>query len=408
MNYFDLALRNIIRNRRRSLMTVIAVAVGLAAVVLFGGYVNSTYAGLEEQAVIGERLGHLTIQKRGMSLEGKLRPRKYMFTPQESARLVDIVRSDARVRMLTPRLSVSGIFSNGNASTIFIGEGLVAKDMEMFKGKLLPSVRGKLDHDNPIGAAVASDLAKLMKLQKGASASVLTSTFDGQANALDLEIVDLFDTGNAGTNDKYTVVPFSFAQRLLDTDGVERYVVLLDDIAHTEAARADLLQRLQAGGFDVEVKTWRELSSFYLQVRNLFNMIFTFIASIVGVVIAMSIVNTMSMTVFERTREIGTLRAVGLRARRVIRLFCTEGMVLSLIGGAAGLLIALATAFAMNSAQLTYTPPNSSSPVALTIDLHVTQIAAVLALIVAIATVSALWPAYRASRKEIVAALGYV
>jgi putative ABC transport system permease protein len=408
MNYFDLALRNIIRNHRRSLMTVIAVAVGFAAIILFGGYVNSTYAGLEEQAVIGERLGHLTIQKRGLSLEGKLRPRKYMFTPQESTRLAEIVRSDARVRMLTPRLSVSGIFSNGNASTIFIGEGLVAKDVEMLRGKLLLAARGKLDQRNPIGAAVASDLATLMQLKKGESASVLTSTLDGQANALDLEIVDTFDTGNAGTNDKYTVLPFSFAQRLLDTDGVERYIVLLDDIAHTEAARVDLLQRLRAGGFDVEVKTWSELSSFYLQVRNLFNMIFGFIASIVGVVIAMSIINTMSMTVFERTREIGTLRAVGLRARRVIRLFCTEGMVLSLIGGGIGLAIALATAFSMNAAQLTYTPPNSSAPVALTIDLHVSQIAVMLTLIVTIATAAALWPAYRASRKEIVAALGYV
>lgn len=408
MNYFTLALRNILRNRRRSLMTVVAVAIGFCAIALFGGYVSSTYFGLEEQAVVGERLGHLTIMKRGMLLEGKLRPHRYMFTPDESAQLAELLGKDPRVRLITPRISISGIFSNGTASTIFIGEGLVPEDTDMLRGVLVPTARGQLDPGKPTGVAVSADLAKLMQLGKSDEAVVLASTLDGQANAMDLEIVDLFDTGNAGTNDKYLVVPFTYAQRLMDTDRVERFIVLLDDIANTDAARRDFTQRLGAAGFDIEIRTWRELSSFYLQVRGLFNMIFGFIASIVCIVIAMSIVNTMSMTVFERTREIGTLRAVGLRARGVMRLFCTEGMALALIGCTIGLLVAVAIAALVNAAALSYTPPNSSSPVALLVWLDVVQIGIVSGAIVLIATGAALWPAYRASRKEIVAALGYV
>src|SRR5579862_5548282 len=119
MNYLKIAWRNVLSNYRRSLVTVLAIGIGLAAVNLFSGYIANVYAGLKEQAVKGERLGHLTIYKQGMLTAGKLHPRKYMFTAAESARLTSIIRSDPRVRLVTPRVSVSGILSNGSASTIF-------------------------------------------------------------------------------------------------------------------------------------------------------------------------------------------------------------------------------------------------------------------------------------------------
>jgi len=180
----------------------------------------------------------------------------------------------------------------------------------------------------------------------------------------------------------------------------------------TDAPRGFLPPVLSSSGRPL--KPWvstangEELSSFYRQVKNLFDMIFGFIFSIVFVVVVMSVVNTMGMTVIERTREIGTLRALGLQRRGTVALFAVEGSLVAVVGSVLGVLATVAVTVAVNRAGITYTPPNSSGAVSLMVDLHPASVATVLAFIVLMATIAALWPAFRASRKEIVEALAHV
>jgi putative ABC transport system permease protein len=407
MNMLLLALRNVLRNRHRSLATVLAIAAGLTAINLFAGYIANVYAGLQVQAVAGERLGHLTIYKQGMLVEGKLHPKRYMFDAAEMARLRQVVEASGGVRLVAPRISVSGMASNGNASTIFIGDGIVPADAAILRGSLAEGAGGRLDPGRRYGVAVSSDLAKLLNYGVGGTLTLMTSTIDGQANAMDAQVADVFNTGNANTNDKYLVMPFAFVQTLLDTDRAERFVVLLDDAAQTEAKRADLLARLGAAGFRVEIKTWQELSSFYTQVRNLFDMIFAFIASIVFVIAAMSIANTISMTVIERTREVGTLRALGMRTPGVIRLFSCEAAALAGFGIVLGLGLTVAIAALVNRAGISYVPPNSSYAVALLVDLDWARIGGMAAVVLLLAVAAAILPAWRAARRGIVDALAF-
>jgi len=409
MNMPKLASRNLVRNLRRSAVTVIAIAAGYAAISLFGGYIANVYSGLKDQAVRGERLGHLTIYKRGMLNEGRLKPLKYLFSPEESARINEVVKAYPGVRLVTPRLPIAGMLSHDSSSTIFIGEGVVPEDVTVLRGDLPGDYGGKLDADHPVGIGMSAEMARLLNIKRGdIDTTLVTSTFTGEANAMGAEVVDIFNTGNAGTNDKTVLVPLAYAQHLMDTEGAERFVVLLDSADKTDVARTDLTRRLKDAGLDVEVKTWRELSSFYMQVRNLFDMIFTFIFSIVFTVIVMSVINTMSMTVVERTREIGTLRAIGLRRRGVVSLFTLEGSMLATVGVAVGGIISMLVAWAVNAAHITYTPPNSSSSVPLLVDLDPSQMATVFALAVILAAVAAAYPAYGAARREIHAALGHV
>lgn len=408
MNTLLLASRNLFRNTRRSLITVGAIAAGYAAVILFGGYISDVYTGLKAQAVSGERLGHLTIYKEGMLTEGRLKPRKYLLSPGEADTLESVVHDYPGVRLVSPRLPISGMLNHGSASTIFIGEGVVPADIPVLRGDLDEDYGGRLDADKPAGIAMSSEMARLLDLDVGGEPILITSTFAGQANAMDARIIDVFETGNAGTNDKTLLVPFEYARSLMDTDGVERYVVLLDDIARTEQARTDLTRRLAEAGLAVEIKTWQELSSFYNQVRNLFDMIFTFIFSIVFVVIIMSVINTMSMTVVERTREIGTLRALGLRRRGVVSLFTTEGALLAFVGVGIGLTASLLVAWGMDVAHITYTPPNSSSAVPLLVDINGGQILTVALMATVLAAVAAAWPALGAARRQIHSALTHV
>ena len=351
-NMFKLALRGMMRNRRRSLMTLLAIAFGFSAIALFAGYTHNIYDGLGRQSIHGEMLGHLTLYKKGMRKEGKLDPERYLLTAQEVDAISKLVKEEEHVKLVAPRLGMSGLISNGRASTIFIAEGIEPEAvLKLREGSLtekernsgmFDNMRMRLDKDRPEVVCLSEGLAEMLHLKEGEQAQVLVNTLSGQANAADVTLGKSFNTGNAGSNDKFAFVSLALARSLLDAQGrAQRLTILLDNTSQTEPMRDRLQAKLKAAGFDVEILTWQELSDFYNQVHGMFDMIFGFIFSIVLTVVVMSVANSMSMTVIERTREIGTLRAIGLKRSGVIRLFTMESMLLSLIGCVTGLLIAL-------------------------------------------------------------------
>ena len=127
--------------------------------------------------------------------------------------------------------------------------------------------------------------------------------------------------------------------------------------------RTLLLSKLSNAGIASEIKTWNELSLFYSKVKGMFDMIFLFLFTIVLVIVVMSTVNTMSMAVLERTREIGTLRALGLKRRGVSLLFAMEGGMLGLFGSFIGIVLHVSVWAMIRAFAPTYTPPGISTPV---------------------------------------------
>lgn len=418
-NLFKLALRGLMRNRRRSMVTLLAIAFGFAAIALFAGYTHNVYDGLGRQSIHGEMLGHLTIYKKGMRTEGKLNPEKYLLTATEVTAIKTLVQGEAHVVLVAPRLGMSGLASNGRSSTIFIAEGIEpdavvkiragALTEEERDSGMFDNMRMRLDSARPEVVGLSEGLAELLHLKEGDQAQVLVNTLSGQANAADITLGNSFNTGNAGSNDKFAFVSISLAQSLLDAEGrADRLTVLLDDAEQTELMREILSGKLKAAGYEVEIKTWQELSDFYTQVHGMFDMIFGFIFSIVITVVIMSVANSMGMTVVERTREIGTLRAIGLKRSGVIRLFTLESMLLTLIGCITGLLIALGVRWGINVANISYTPPNSAGAVPLLVDMDTGRIFFTFIMMGVVGTLAAYMPARRAAKKDIIDALGHV
>lgn len=418
-NNFKLALRGLARNRRRSLVTLLAIALGFAAIALFAGYTHNVYDGLARQSIHGEMLGHLTLSKRGMRREGKLDPERYLLSAKEVDVIAKLLEDEPHVVLVAPRLGLSGLISNGRASTIFIAEGIAPEAVVRLrqgalteqekKSGLYENMKMRLDPAHPEVASLSEGLAEMLHLTVGGQAVVLVNTLTGQANALDITLGKSFNTGNAGSNDKFAFISLDLARTLLDAPGrANRLTVLLDDVNRTEAMRDHLAEKLRGAGFDIEIQTWRELSDFYNQVHGMFDMIFGFIFSIVLTVVVMSVANSMGMTVVERTREIGTLRAMGLRRGGVVRLFTTESMLLSLIGCVAGLLVTLGVRWGINMANISYVPPNSAGAVPLLVDMDAGRVAFTFVLMCVVGTLAAYLPARRAARKDIIDALGHV
>jgi putative ABC transport system permease protein len=373
MQWIIMAFRNILRNKRRSLVTLIAIGVGFAAISLYYGYLHSVYWGLQVTAIRGEGLGHLRINKAGWQEKGKLEPEKYMFTQEEIQKIIKLVSEEKGVVLCTPQIQVTGMVSNGITSAVFLSQGVVPKDDKTIKGgwaEYSPVKGQTLSDERKNGVEIAKDLSRYLDLTPGKDGVVMAPTLEGQMNALDIKINGVYDTGNDFANDKFMRFNFSFAQSLLETQAAERLVVLLEDEKEndTEMMRTLLLHKLKAAGIDCEIKTWKELSLFYTKATSYLDKIFMFLFSIVIIIVMMTTVNTMSMAILERTKEIGTLRSLGLKRRGISFLFALEGAFLGLLGSLVGIVFHTFVWGVIKIYPPRYVPPGFSDAVPIYVD----------------------------------------
>jgi ABC-type transport system, involved in lipoprotein release, permease component len=411
LKWMKLAFRNILRNKRRSFVTMAAIAVGFASISVYHGYIHGAYNGLRNMAISGEGLGHLRINKAGWKVKGKLEPEKYMFSRGETEKIIKLVGEENGVILSTPQIQVTGMVTNGAISTVFIAQGVVPRDVKIITGiwgKFLPIEGKTLSENNTYGVEIASDLSKYLNLTSGKDGVVMAPTLSGQMNAMDIQVNGVYDTGNDFSNDKFMRFNFSFAQSLLNTKSAERIVVLLKDWQETERMRTILLKKIKATGIDCEIRTWNELSLGFSKMKSYLDTIFMFLFSIVLVIVVMTTINTMGMAILERTREIGTLRALGLKFRGVSVLFALEGALLGLCGSVLGIILHIFVWAMLRVFPPHYTPPGFSTPVPMWVDMVPAMLIFLLLSFVILSTVAAIIPARRAARKNIVNALGHI
>jgi putative ABC transport system permease protein len=415
MALLKIALRNLLKNRRRSVITAVAIALGFAAVNLFGGFTEYMYRGNRESAIFWRAQGHLNIFKKGFLEKGQLDPSKYMLTLEEIKAIEEISQKNPHVILVTPQLRITGLITNGKVSTIFIAQGIVPSTLDVFLKKISFSellekemAGNKLKDDQEYGVAVANGLARLLNLQVGSEAVALATTLNGQMNALDLEVFHLFDTDFDELNDKVMRVPLRFAQSLFDTEGADRMAILLDKTEYTEPVHAELRRAFLEKGLQLDIKTWEELSDWYRKVKEMFDVIFLSLFIIFFIIVVMSVANTMSMAVLERTREIGTLRALGLKRRGVLLLFAMESSLLGVCGTIGGTLLTFLGQWAVDFFKPTWVPPGIPSRVPIMIDFIPQFMIYSFLFLMALCLIASLVPARRAARQNVVDALGHV
>ena len=188
---------------------------------------------------------------------------------------------------------------------------------------------------------------------------------------------------------------------------VTSILVLLKQTADLPAVLDRLQQLIAEGKLNLEFRTWTELRPFFGQLTQMFRVMFTFMFCIIIVIVIFTVYNTLSSSIAERVVEIGTLRAMGLTRAGIRRIFLLEGMVLGLIGGILGVVLALAGEALVNSLGVVYVPPGGSFYTKLEVIVWRAPLILILCFggSVLAALFSALFPAYRASRMIIVDAL---
>ena len=263
--------------------------------------------------------------------------------------------------------------------------------------------------DGEVEALIGAGLAKSMNVKPGDGLTLLAVTTDGALNGVDVQIAGIVKTGIAELDARSLRISLPAAQRLLQSDRVTNLVVGLDATANTDLAANEIAPRLRGLPQEMTLKKWIDLAAYYKQVRALFSSIFVFMGIIVFFMVLMSSVNTLLMAMFERTREIGTMLAMGTPRAWIISLFMLEATLLGVFGAVAGVVVGNLMGVLLNASGL-HMPPPPGYTVAIPFRiLHVPgiMIGASIMVVVSLALASIL-PAIRASRLQIAEALAHV
>ncbi|MCK8604150.1 ABC transporter permease [Desulfoferrobacter suflitae] len=181
----------------------------------------------------------------------------------------------------------------------------------------------------------------------------------------------------------------------------------MDDESHLPEVKAYLEAQIKRRGLPLQIKTWAELSPLYTKVKRMFDIIFNFVFIIVFMIVVTSVINTVTMSIIERTKEIGTLRALGLKRRGVIKLFAVESAMLGLLGCLLGIVLTIFCWLLVKVIEPQWVPPNIPREIPLEVYLIPSYLIVSFFFLLTLATLVAILPARKACGKPIVDALDH-
>lgn len=395
-----LAARNLVRQRRRGLLALLTVCGGVVAYLLSGGFIEWIFQEMRE-STIHSQLGHMQITRPGYFDHGVSDPYRFLLPGSTEA----VERAGAEgIRTVAPRLAFNGLISMGDSTVSFVGEG-IDPVLERPISRAITIVAGKdIEDRNANEVLLGEGLAANLGASAGDSVVLLATTAEGGINAVEVKIAGVFATITKAYDDTVLRAPIEVARRLMRVQGATSWVILLDETSRTEEVVRSLRERISSTSY--EVTPWNELADFYNKTVELFSRQVAVVRTLIALIVVLSISNTLSMAVIERTSEIGTSMALGVRRRGILGLFIVEGALLGIVGGAAGVLMGFILGQVVSYIGIPMPPPPGMAHGYLG-QIALTPMLVLDAFLLAFVTtlIASLLPAWKASRMQIVDAL---
>lgn len=398
---FGLASRNLRRNTQRTLVATLTVAFGIVAFLLAGGFIAWIFEQMRESA-IHSQFGHVQIVRPDFFEKGIADP--YAFLLPEKSEEQSLVERMPGFRSLAPRLAFSGLISHGDTTIAFIGDGVDPVNEKPVSSQVNIMSGRDLETADEAAVILGEGLARSMGVAPGDSVVMLVTAANGGPSAVEVKVAGTFATTTKEYDDSALRLPIQVARKLMKVKGATSWVVLLDETERTAEASRYLSEKLPKDKF--EVVSWTALADFYNKTVVLFSRQVSVVKFIIGIIIVLTISNTQMMSVLERTTEIGTSLAIGLRRTTLMRMFVAEGALIGAVGGVLGVLLGFVLAHAISAIGIPMPPPPGMARGFLG-EIRIVPQLVVDALVLAVFTTFAasLLPAWKASRMIIVDAL---
>jgi ABC-type lipoprotein release transport system permease subunit len=331
LQLWRVAYRDLRRNKRRSILTLIAVALGMGLLVTLSGLVEGEIAGALENS-IRLQTGHLQVREESYD-EDKV-SLKWEDLLANAPELAVQVQALPGVRAATPMLWASGILGT-REETVGVRVFGIDPLSEAHSPIRESLVAGQfLSPDDRSGILMGQQLARSLGLAEGSQISLLVNTADEQPDEAIFTIRGLYNTGVPSYDESTIFLPLAKAQAFTRTEGRASAILVLLHRQEDADAIAATLRAPQ-----LEVLTWRDLNQLFLSTIEVSMSFMYLMYLIVLAVVAVVIANTLLMSVFERTREMGILAALGMKGRQILTMFLLEAGMLGIAGIVLGILL---------------------------------------------------------------------
>jgi putative ABC transport system permease protein len=406
-----IAVRNLVRQKRRTLLTASLITIGVVSVVVFVS-VSGSFKNMMVGQITDSFLGHIQIHKKGYVRSIDSLPLTLNMNSKAVKKVEEALDETPGIESYSVRLKFGGMFSNFVETTNVRLNGVYPEN-EFRTVPLLPARISEGEKTIKKGEVLLPELlAKGMKVKVGDTVVVVATNRDGSVNGKQFRVSGILESATGpGGRDGY--VHIEDAVEILRTDEMEisEIAVRLKDFDKLHEVFGSVSDRLskqlnKQGQPAFEIHMWEKLSPFY-NIARMIDVMTLFVKLMLIAIVLISIMNVMIMAVYERIREIGTIAAIGTAPGTILSMFLLEGFSLGVFGALIGDVIGVAIVYSLSIAKLTFSFGRQKglllSP---TIDL--TDVFVISVIVIVISALASLQPAFKASRMEPIKALRHV
>lgn len=413
---FKIALRNLLRYKRRSMLTSLLITLGIVLVILFSGLAGSFKSMMIGQ-ITDSNLSQMQIHKKGYVSSIDTMPLNLTLDTKKYKKIEELLSSNFSIKAFAPRIKLNAMLSNF-IDTTNIRLNAIMPDKEIL---VCPDVASRMTFDKSRKPDLLLDkgevilpekLAKGLKLKIGDPIVLVANNRDGSVNGLNFKVAGIIESV-LGPQGKEGYMHIKDAENLLRMNQPEviEVAIRLHDFDKLEKVYREISHNLagfinKKGMPEFEIHTWDKLSPFSNIAKMIDFMTITMKIIMIAIVL-ISILNVMMMSVYERIREIGTMAAIGTAPSRIMSLFLAEGLLLGLVSAVIGNIIGLGGIFILNIYKISFAFGRQDN-LLLSPTVNTSELIWVSGIVLLISVFASLQPAYKASRMEPVDALGHV
>jgi putative ABC transport system permease protein len=421
-NVLKIAGRNLLRYRRRTLLTSALVVLGIVAVMVFVAVAGSFKAMMVGQ-ITDSMLGHLQVHRRGYVASIENLPLNLNMTSALVDQVAGVLAARPEIEAWAPRVKFGAGFSNFAETTNIRIVGIDPARELAVTPLASGRVRGARAGDRFVERGqvlVPVLLASGLGVKVGDTVVLVATNKDGSVNGKTFVVAgELESVTGPGGRDGYIHIDDArellrmsgaevseIAVRVRDPQAAERVAESLGPLLDAPAGKGEMKKKQGAPAPGVEIHAWQRLTPF-ANIARMIDVMTLFIKIMLVSIVLISVMNVMVMAVYERIREIGTLSAIGTPPGRILSLFLAEGLILGVLGAAAGSIASLAAIEALKAAHITFSFGQQQG-LLLAPQIGAADVAVICAMVVLVAVVASLQPAWKASRMDPIQALRHV
>jgi len=410
-NLFKIATRNLLRYKRRTLLTASLITVGVVFVLVFIS-VSGSFKNMMIGQITDSIIGHIQVHKKGYVASIDNLPLNLNLNAGAIEKLENILNKQSEIEAYSPRIKFGGMFSTFVETTNIRLNG-VYPDRELETVPLLATrvIEGKKTIERG-EIWIPELLAKGMKVKVGNTIVIVATNKDGSVNGKQFIVSGILESATGpGGRDGYVHIEDAKEVLRMEGDEVSEFAIRLKDFGklHKFNEKLDglLSKELNKQNKPVfELHTWEKLSPFY-NIAKMIDLMTFFIKLMLIAIVLISIMNVMIMAVYERIREIGTIAAIGTLPGKILSMFVIEGFCLGIAGAVIGNIAGLVIIFILNLSKITFNFGQQKG-IILQANVNPFDIAVISATVIIVSVIASLQPALKASRMEPIKALKHV